>query len=247
MKKVIVFLSIFIVSAGMLFAANPFDKFTGELQGQIESIATARLNALAKDLGVLLGSGGSHNARALGFPGLDIGISANFVPTSSENVLVKDAGVDQLLFPTAQLEIGLPKNFDLVGRFFTYANSTFIGYGLRYGIFKSKLPISPALSVSAIYNTLNVNYDNNKFSATILSVDASASISLPVITPYISLGYTTTEITPDASITSSKGTDNATRIEGGINLSLLPLTYLKLGAAIVNGITGYNAGLGIRF
>jgi hypothetical protein len=44
-----------------------------------------------------------------------------------------------------------------------------------------------------------------------------------------------------------KGTATGTRIEAGINLSLIPFTYLQLGGALVNGDMGYNAGFGVKF
>jgi hypothetical protein len=56
-----------------------------------------------------------------------------------------------------------------------------------------------------------------------------------------------TELTADSSITGLKGKATTSRLEAGINLTLLPFTYLQFGGVLVNGELGYTAGLGVKF
>jgi opacity protein-like surface antigen len=122
-----------------------------------------------------------------------------------------------------------------------------IGVGARYGIIKSGIPGMPAISVQAVYNQLNVSAGDNKFSANTISVAGVVSLNLPVVTPYAGLGFDTTKVTPDSDITDAEGSASGIRLEGGVNLSLVPLTYLQLGASLVNSDMGYTLGLGVKF
>ncbi|MCK9583245.1 MAG: hypothetical protein M0Q46_06515 [Endomicrobiales bacterium] len=246
-KKLLVFQAVFFFIVACSFAANPFDQFNNALSGVPSSVAQKNLDNFAKDFGVLLGGGSYHQAKVLGFPGLDIGIHVPIIKTSDENTIVKASNVDNMFLPILQAEIGLPAKFDLIGRFVSYENSTLIGGGVRYGIIKSALPVVPNVSVQAIYTQFEASVGVNKFKADDIGVNALASFDLPVITPYVGLGYNSINVIPDSSITNLTSKVNIVRIEGGINLALLPATYLQLGANSVDGRIGYVLGLGAKF
>ena len=190
-----------------------------------------------------------HQGKALGFPGFDIGIHVPARKVSADNEIVKAAGIDTFMFPALQAEIGLPAKIDVLARYMGYAGSNLIGVGGRYGIFKGSLPLMPSLSVQGMYTMLDVNADANKFKANTMSVAAVASFNIPVVDPYVGLGFDSTSVEPDSSLSlpGMKGSASNYRLEAGINLSLFPLTYLQLGGVLINSDLSYTAGLGVKF
>jgi opacity protein-like surface antigen len=247
MKKTLILLSILAFTSAPLFAADPFDNFN-TIVSFGGTIAQKALDNLATDLGALLGGGSYHGGKSLGFPGFDIGIQVPTKKVSDDNGIVKSADVSSIALPMAQVEIGLPANIDLIGRYTSYLNSTLVGYGFRYGIFKPSIPGLPSVSVQAIMTNLDVSAKANKFKASTTGVNAVVSFDhLPIITPYAGIGFDTTEVKPDSTISTLKGTASGTRIEAGINLTLIPFTYLKLGAAMAGGSTDASVGIGVSF
>ncbi|MCB4791111.1 MAG: hypothetical protein LHV68_04405 [Elusimicrobia bacterium] len=246
MKKVGVFALVMIMGANFAYAANPFDNFQSLITGQATTIAQGMLDNFAKDLGALMGGGTYHQGKSLGLPGFDVGLRIPVVKVKDEDTIIKSS-LDSVALPILQAEIGLPANLDLIARFTSYSDSSLAGVGLRYGIIKKSIPGVPSLSAQAVYNTLNVNSGLNKLKATTLSVSCIASIDLPIVVPYAGIGIDNTEVTPDATIIDLKGKASSMRVEAGVNLSLIPLTYIQLGGALVNGDINYTLGLGIKF
>ena len=253
MKKVLSLAVISFLSASALFAANPFDEFKNKLTGQLTEVAQKNLDNFAKDLGILLSGGAFHDGKTLGLPGFDIGVHAPVINVNSDNPIMKTSGLDTVALPVIQVEVGLPAKIDLIGRFISYYDSTLVGAGVRYGIIKNSVPGLPSISVQGVYNMLDVNSGQNKLKATTLSATAIASFGLPIVNPYVGVGMDSTSVEPDSTITAlmplsgMKGSASQVRIEGGINLSLIPFTYLQLGGTLVNGNLGYTAGLGLAF
>lgn len=251
MKKALLFVSVLCLVSGQVFAADPFDEFKNIINSSITSEAQKQLDIFAKDVGSLLAGGSFHQAN-VGFPGVDVAVRVPIKTTSSDNAIVKAAKVDYIAMPVAQVEVGLPMKIDLIGRYSAFGDSKMVGGGIRYGLFKSIVPGIPSISVQATMNNLDVKVNANKFKATTTSVAATMSFGIPIVKPYIGAGVDATTIEPDSSITtltgeSCKGTATTTRIEGGVNLTLFPFTYVQLGGAMINGDMGYTAGFGISF
>ena len=247
MKKSLILLLVIVFSSVPIFAADAFDNFNTivSLGG---TVAQKALDNLATDMGALLGGGSYHEGKSLGFPGFDIGVQVPTKKISDDNAIVKSADVSSVALPLLQVEIGLPANIDLIGRYSSVLNSTLSGVGLRYCIFKPSIPGLPSVSVQAVMTNLDVSVKNNKFDASTTGVNAVVSFDhLPIITPYAGVGFDSTEVKPDSTISTLKGTASGTRIEAGINLTLLPFTYLKLGAAMAGGSTDASVGLGVSF
>jgi len=235
------------MAASPLFAAEAFDNFKTVISAG-GTAAQASLDNFTKDLGALLGGGTYHNGKSLGFPGFDIGIHVPMKKISDDNNIVKSADVDSVALPIVQVEIGLPANIDIIGRYSSILNSTLLGYGLRYGIFKPSIPGLPSVSVQGVMTNLDAAAGSNKFKASNTSVSAVLSFNhLPVITPYLGVGYDTTSVTPDSSISTMTGSASGTRVEAGLNLSIIPMTYIQLGAASAGGDINGTFGLGIEF
>jgi opacity protein-like surface antigen len=246
-KKLLIIQAIIACVAVIAFAENPFDEFTNQITGYGDSIVQTKLDNFTKDLGYLMGGGAFHQGKALGFPGFDVGIHLVAKNTGKDDTILNAAGISTIGLPIVQAEIGLPAKIDIFGRIMSYDTASMVGGGVRYGIIKGSLPIMPSLSVQAMMNNLSVSSGANKFTATCTSVDAMASFNIPIVDPYIGVGMDQTEVKADSSITSLKGTANTTRVEAGINLTLIPFTYLQVGGVMVGGDIGYTAGLGVKF
>lgn len=250
MKKVLYSLAILVFGLSIAFAADPFDEFANNLTGVQETVQK-NLDYFAQDLGILIGGGAFHQGKSLGFPGFDISVHVPAKKVNTENQIVKAANIDTILFPVLQAEIGLPSKIDIIARYMSYAGSGMVGVGARYGILKGSLPAFPSISVQAVYNMLNASAGANKFKATTASIAAVGSLNLPVINPYFGIGLDSTSVEPDALIampqSGMKGNASTVRAEAGINLSMIPFTYVQLGGTIVNGEIGYIIGIGVKF
>jgi hypothetical protein len=245
MKKVLIIPLLLSLACAPVFSADPFDNFKANVQAG-GSAAQTSLDNFTKDLGALLGGGTYHQGKTLGFPGFDIGIKVPTKKISDDNTIVKSADISNIPLPIAQAEIGLPLNIDLIARMGSLKDSTLVGYGLRYGVFQ--MTGLPSISVQAVMTNLDVAAGTNKFKAVNTNVSAVVSYGLTVITPYAGVGFDSTSVEPDSSYAGGlKGTASGTRIEAGINLTLLPFTYLQLGAAVAGGDTNATIGLGAAF
>lgn len=251
MKKILLVVAACIMSTSIARGANLFDKFTDNITNVAVDVAQKNLDNFAKDIGVIMAGGQFHQGKALGFPGFDVGVRTPLIKTGTDNVIAKAAEVDTLMLPAVQAEIGLPAKFDLIGRYSEYADASVTGFGLRYGIFKGSLPGTPSLAVQSVYSTLSVSAGANKLKATNIAFSGVASIDLPLIDPYLGVTYSTTKIEPDATLPLPRsgitGDASGVIIEGGINIDVLPFTYLQVGAIVSEGELGYTAGLGVKF
>ncbi len=209
----------------------------------------AYLKPFARDIGGLIGGGAFHAGRALGFPGVDAGVHMTVQSDpSKDDRMLKDANVKNLVLPIAQGEIGLPYNFDVIVRGFSYQEVAMVGGGLRYGLFKLRLvPLAPAMSVAVMTDILNHNF----FSITHYSANVSFDVSIPIVSPYLGFGIDHTRVkVKEAGDTTLVGaivkvTDY--RAVAGLNLKPFPFVYLHGGYTLLHGQGGYETGLGIRF
>ncbi len=237
------------VSTG--WSANLFDTFTGNITGVSAELAQKRLDNFAKDLGVMMAGGQFHQGKTLGFPGFDIGVRTPVKKAGGDNDIARSADVNTLIFPALQAEIGLPSKFDLLGRYSAISDAVVTGVGIRYGVIKNSLPGAPSLSVQSMYSTLSASAGDNKLKATNVAFSGVASIDLEIINPYLGITYSTTKVEPDPSLPLPRagisGDASGVIFEGGINMDILPLTYLQVGALVAEGELGYSAGLGVRF
>ena len=209
--------------------------------------AAANLNstafdALAKDLGALVGGGTFHSGESLGFPvGFDIGYHVDGTDLDNKDVILRD----NHSFATAnwvQAELGLPAKLGVIGRYGKIYSADVYGGGLHYGLLKSDVPGVPSISISALYHQLNDDTLKGRF----LSGNLVASFDVPILHPYLGAGYDNSHIETKGS-GSIKGDANGYRVEAGLNLSLIPFTYITLGGGVANGQKMGHAGAGIRF
>lgn len=225
------------------------DDLTDNFQAHLNQ---ATLDTLTKDLGALLGGGSFHQGKALGFPlGFDVGVHVPVVSLQDGNKILDDNGsTAQALW--GQAELGLPARINLIGRLGKMLDGDLVGGGFRYGLLKPLLPAIPAISVMGLYSRMEHPY----FDLDTISANIVLSFNLPFILPYLGAGYdySRMDLSPEAfagvSPTVSRSLDgeaNGYRVEGGINLSVVPFTYITLGAGLANGKSMYHAGAGVKF
>jgi hypothetical protein len=197
------------------------------------------LEALTRDLGALMSAGSFHDGKALGFPlGLDIGGHVSFLDVDPENRILRDNGSTEQS-QAIQLVYGLPKRINLIARVGAIENADVVGGGLRWGVIKSDTMAAPSVALSVLYNRAEHElFEANQFSGNLV-----ASFDVPFIHPYVGAGLDRTELDGGGRTTKQNGY----RVEAGINLSVIPFTYLTAGGGIANGRKMGHLGLGVRF
>lgn len=199
------------------------------------------LDALAGDIGALVGGPSFHHGKALGFPiGIDVGVHAAFAGVDKEDKILRDNGATAHS-GFVQAEYGLPGRINVLGRIGKLYDADVYGGGLRWGVFTSDVPGLPSVSLSALYDQVK----RGLFDAETYSGNLVASFDIPFIHPYIGVGYDATKVNPDGSALNGKSA--GTRLEAGVNLSIIPFTYLSIGGGLANNRRLGHAGLGVRF
>ena len=128
MKRSLKMISIAVLSL-MVFTngawADPFEDFKTRVN-------TTLLKPFAKDLGGLIGGSDFSSGRTLSFPGFDVGLVTvlQFKP-DSDNLLLKDAGVNAIALPTVQVSAAIPTiGVDAVVRVLSIACGITVSIGI---------------------------------------------------------------------------------------------------------------------
>lgn len=210
------------------------------------------LDAFTKDIGSLMGGGSFHQGKALGFPlGVDVGVHGVGVDLQDDDAILRDDH-SRATAGWIQAEVGLPAKINIIARGGQFEDAKMYGGGLRIGLFTPSAPLMPALSVSALYDKLNHDY----IDAHTWSANAVLSVDVPFIHPYLGVGWDDTSLKPtDRAFNAAptpvsrdlKSTESGYRAELGVNISVIPFTYLNLGIGSTNSKTMYHAGLGAKF
>ena len=244
--------SISLMVALTLFFVGPslaLDDFSNNFTANLNQVA---LDSLSQDIGAVMGGGSFHTGKALGFPlGFDVGVHVPGVGVPEDNAILKDDGsTTQGLW--GQVEVGLPLNLNIIARLGKFYDGDMLGGGIRYGLFSPSIPGLPAISITGLYSTLDHDY----FKADTLSANVALSFNIPVIHPYVGVGYDVTTLdlrdpafvgAPASVSRDLEGESSGYRAEAGVNLSIIPFTYITLGAGLANGQEMYHAGAGVKF
>lgn len=243
MKKIII-LIVGLCLLGLNLFADPFDDFKANFPSDKDYF-----KPFVKDFGGVLGASDFNNGRALGFPGFDVGfdMAIQKKPSSNDKIL-RDAGVDAFGIPLVHGSVGLPLvGFDVNLRGFSYSGLNIIGGGLRYNIFKSGMlsKFMPDLSAMVFYD--NIRYDY--FKGNHISFDLVGSWDIPIVKPFAGVGLDRTklEVRNVSGFDGTHETASAARYTLGVKFSPLPLVYVYGAYSIIHSESGYNFGLGMRF
>jgi len=242
MKKIITLISLVSIIGINLFA-DPFDDFKAKFNKNY-------FKPFIKDFGGVLGASDFSTGRSLGFPGFDVGFNIAIQrEPSSENKILKNAGVKSFGIPILHASVGIPlTGFDITLRGFSYSGLNIIGGGIRYKVFKSGMltKFMPDLSVMLYYD--NINYDY--FKGNHLSFDLVGSWDIPIVKPFAGVGFDRTKLETknlNSSLNGINETENGTRYTIGLRFSPLPLIYIYGAYSVLHNQDGYNFGVGIRF
>ena len=224
--------------------ATPFDDFKKQLVGK------AGLAPFAADLGGLIGGTDFSSGRAVGFPGFDVGIGGMIqTKPNTGNVILKRAGVKAFGVVLPHATVALPVvGADVTLRGITYSGFSIMGGGLTYPVFKSGTltMFIPDVAVSVFYDAINFKY----FTGSHMSFDAAASFNIPVIKPFIGVGYDRTKVEVKGVSTLLNGLNASAskpRMTLGVKLIPFPFLYAYGAYTVLHGDTGMNFGLGAKF
>lgn len=220
-----------------------------DIDNNFSSLTQSSLDAFTQDFGAAIGAGSFHTGKALGFPlGFDVGAHVGAVGVQDEDGVLKDDG-STLISKWVQAEVGLPARLNVILRGGKIEDANAYGGGLRLGLLKSAVPGIPSISLTGLYT----KSDHDLFDADTISANAVLSFAVPFIHPYVGVGYDHTKIDVSddpanpAGIRGLDATEGVTRVEAGVNLSLIPFTYLTLGGGIANGEKLLHGGFGVQF
>ena len=214
------------------------DEFSNNLAANLNGSA---MDALSEDVGAVVGAGSFHSGETLNFPlGFDIGFHAAGVNVSDDNKILKDD--DSLAVAGfVQAEVGLPLKLNVIGRYGKLYDADVYGGGLRWGIIDSSTIGMPSIAISALYNKIG----HQVIDGSVINANLALSFDVPIIHPYIGVGYDWTKL--EVKSLPVEGDATGYRVEAGINLSIIPFTYITLGGGLANGQKMGHAGFGVRF
>jgi len=212
-------------------------------------VNTALLKPFTKDIGGLIGGADFNSGRTLSFPGFDIGLATvvQFKP-DSDNLVLKNAGVDAFGLPTVQVSAAIPTlGVDVAVRGLSVSGLSIVGGGLKYGVYKSGIAkFIPDVTVSAFYDTIKYDY----FKGNHYSFNVAASFDIPVIKPFVGLGYDKTKLEIKNISTTLNGIEaktGETRMTVGAKMTPFPFTYVYGAYSMLHGNSGAQFGLGVKF
>ena len=245
MKKLLV-MSFVLCLVSINVFAGPFSKFNEVLNGATsDSQAKKYLNDLASDLGNVM-TGGSFGASAsLGLSGIDLNLKVNYNKVTNE--IMKREGTSELYVPMLTATVGLPYKIDVLAKYGYMQDTNIYGAGLKYLIFEGKDMVIPAVSVHGMYTMLNAREGNNKIDANNLGLGTVATFNIPIVTPYVGIGWNTTKVNPKSSDRQNlEGSSDGFGYYAGVAISAV-IVNGNLGIGIYDGEVSYTFGISLGF
>ena len=193
-----------------------------------------------------------HSAKCHRLGGLDIGLRgvAVFVPDKYKDIIGDPfEDVNFVALPYLHASLGLPFNFEVMGRVFHFPMGdeptdgavTSFGGGLKYGLFQ--IPMLPKIAVIGAYHTFRVPEEYTFGKVETLSLKAVASYALASLTLYG--GFGVDRSTTVSEIDDESYSSQSTHSTIGVNFKL---STLRFNADYNFGeFGGFNFGLGVDF
>ncbi|MDR2396065.1 MAG: hypothetical protein LBD57_05645 [Endomicrobium sp.] len=221
MNKVFTFFVMFflLTSQGI---ANPYTSFNSVLDALSTQDAQKSLDIFTKDFGQVISGGTFGVGDALGPLGVYASLKISYRSISKDNIIVKDTDSKGLFFPMLHFCIGLPYDFNTILRLSRFDDTTIIGAGLLYELFRPKAVIVPAISLQSVYNNACANTDSNEFKAWNLKNSILLQFSkIPLLKPYVGLNYDITHLSAYTSKYAGMSSDvNGFGYGAGLSVSL---------------------------
>ena len=245
MKKIF-FACLFLIFYVSSLFAGPFSKFNEMMDSAISDKQAQRyMDNLASDLGGIMTGGNFGVSASLGLAGVDLHLKVNYNQVSNE--IMKKSGTSEVYVPMLTAAVGLPYDIDILAKYGYMQDANIYGAGLRYLAFKGKDMIIPSVSVHGMYTMLNAKEDDNKVDANNLGFGAVATFNVPIVTPYVGLGWDFTKaIAKSSTRQNMEGNYDGFGYYAGVAISAAVING-NLGIGIYDGDINYTFGLSLGF
>lgn len=245
MKKLLSVCAVLCLMSVYVFA-NPFDKFNSVLNSAIsDSQAKHYLNNLANDMGAVMTGGNFGVSASLGLTNFDLSLKLNTVNVDSE--IIRAEGTTQLYVPMLYASLGLPLGFEVLAKYSYFYESNLYGGGLRYRVYESSVMFIPSVTVQGVYTMTNVSDGSNKFDSNNVALGAVATFPIPIVTPYIGVGWDQTEVKAKSSDREGMtGSDDGFGYSFGVSISAAVING-NIGVSYYDGVPNYTFGLNMGF
>jgi len=263
----ILFLSSLIFAPG---AQAQYFKFDNLTPADITiGIPRQEVKAILGFFGSLVGSGLYHTADLHKVGGFDVGIRG-VVTSVPDDIGILPAFIDEdrvgLAFLHASL--GLPGNFELLGRFFylplgsnrdlnvspqrasdSRGGLTLIGGGLKYGLLQ--LPGIPKITIIGAYHALMTPDEFDFGTVSTFSFKGVISHSVPLLTLYVGAGIDITSLKVNDNLPISipevegqRFTENDVQYTVGAKVQVLPFVFAN-GSVNFGDFNSFDLGLAL--
>ncbi|MBR3654970.1 MAG: hypothetical protein IKN62_06035 [Elusimicrobia bacterium] len=244
MKKIFMLVSV-LCFASTVVLAGPFSKFNEVLDNATEEQAQHYLNNLASDLGNIM-TGGSFSASAvLGVSGIDLHLKINYNKITNE--IMKAEDINELYVPMLTGGIRLSEQLDILAKYGYLQDTNIYGGGLRCLVFEGRDLVIPSISVHGMYTILNADDGENKVDGNNLGLGAVATFNLPIVTPYVGIGWDKTIAKPKSSYRQNlEGSYEGFGYYAGVSVSAIIING-TVGISVYDGYVSYTFGLSSAF
>lgn len=223
------------------------------------------VEAILQFFGALVGGGLYHTADLHNTGGLDVGLRGVVANVPDE---FKDLPVfseeDRLGLAFLHGSLGLPGNFELLGRFFYFplgadqdinasppraADSrggvTLIGGGLKYGLIQA--PGVPKVLVMGTYHALFVPDEFDFGTVSTLSFNGVVSHSIPLLSVYAGAGVDITTLKlNDEFLGGDRFSETVPHATLGAKVSVFPFVHVN-GSYNIGKFNSFDLGIGVSF
>lgn len=244
MKKILSVCAV-LCFASTIVLAGPFGKFNEVLDSVSEEQAQKYLNNLASDLGNIMTGGSFSAAAAFGVSGIDVHLKINYNKISNE--IMEAEGINELYVPMLTGGIRLSDQLDILAKYGYLQDTNIYGGGLRLLVFEGRDFVIPSISVHGMYTILNSDDGENKLDGNNLGLGAVATFNLPIVTPYIGVGWDKTMAKPKSSNKQGlEGSYEGFGYYAGVSVSAIIING-TVGISVYDGYVSYTFGLSSAF
>ena len=225
--------------------AGPFSKMNLLLNNVPEEQAQKYLDNLASDLGNIMTGGSFSASAAFGVSGIDLHLKVNYNKITNEIMEAED--IHELYVPMLTGGIRLTEELDILAKYGYLQDTNIYGGGLRYLVFEGKDFVIPSISVHGMYTLINADDGENKLDGNNLGLGATATFNLPIVTPYIGVGWDKTIVNPKSSNRQGlEGSYEGFGYYAGVSISAIVING-TIGISVYDGYVSYTFGLSSAF
>ena len=244
MKKILSVCAV-LCFASTIVLAGPFSKFNEVLDVVSDEQAQKYLNNLSSDLGNIMTGGSFSASAAFGVSGIDVHLKINYNKISNE--IMEAEGINELYVPMLTGGIKLSDQLDVLAKYGYLQDANIYGGGLRLLLFEGRDFVIPSISVHGMYTLIKADDGENKLDGNNLGLGAVATFNLPIVTPYVGIGWDKTKISPKSSNKQNlEGSYEGFGYYAGVSVSAIIING-TVGISVYDGYVSYTFGLSSAF